>query len=152
MGMHRDALDCILSLALSLHKKSPLTFNAYFPFVLFSRLLLRPLPNRCQGRFANALLRRRCEIFNAGDIQRSITDSHEAQSDKVTTTMNSTSSDSITFSKTAKASFLAAAWELIRACKVAFTYGLETDPWVAAKFIKKAHPIGTLCSRSPIHL
>ncbi len=43
----REALDETLSLALSLHHSSPLAFNAYSLFVLFPRLLLRPLPDGC---------------------------------------------------------------------------------------------------------
>jgi hypothetical protein len=43
----RDSLDVILSLALSLHKNSPMAFIAYSLFILFPRLLLIPLPTRC---------------------------------------------------------------------------------------------------------
>ena len=41
----RKALDETLSLTFSLHKSSPLTFSAFALFVLFPRLLLRPLPD-----------------------------------------------------------------------------------------------------------
>jgi len=47
------------------------------------------------------------------------------------------SENTISFSKTARASILAGAGEVGGACKVAFTFGLETDPEVAAKFLKK---------------
>jgi hypothetical protein len=43
----------------------------------------------------------------------------------------------VSFSKTLRAAILAGAGEAGRACKVAFTYGLETVPEVAAKFLKK---------------
>ncbi len=43
----REALDETLSLALSLHSSSPLAFSAFALFVLFPRLLLRPLPDGC---------------------------------------------------------------------------------------------------------
>ena len=43
----------------------------------------------------------------------------------------------MTFSKTARAAIRASVGEAGRAFKVAFTYGLETDPVVAAKFLKK---------------
>ena len=46
----REALDITLSFALSLHKNSPLAFSASDLFVLFPRLILRPLQNGCQGR------------------------------------------------------------------------------------------------------
>jgi len=51
--------------------------------------------------------------------------------------MNFASFDSVTFSKTARAAILAGAWEVGGACKVAFTYGLETDPVVSSKFLNK---------------
>ena len=41
------------------------------------------------------------------------------------------------FSKTAKDAALAGAGELGRACKVAFTCGVEADPEVAASFLAK---------------
>jgi len=52
--------------------------------------------------------------------------------------INSASFDSATFSKTTRAATLDVAGQVDRACKVAFIYGLpETDPGVAAKFLKK---------------
>ena len=64
----RDALDYTLSLALSLHMNSPMAMSAYSLFILFPRLLLRPFPNGCQCRVADAVLRKRCELLYAGDI------------------------------------------------------------------------------------
>ncbi len=43
----REALDTTLSFALSLHKSSPVAFSAAALFVLFPRLILRPLPEGC---------------------------------------------------------------------------------------------------------
>jgi hypothetical protein len=45
----REAMDATLSLALSLHKSTPLAFSASALYVTFPRLFLRPLPNGCQG-------------------------------------------------------------------------------------------------------
>jgi hypothetical protein len=39
----RDTFDVILSLALSLKRNSSMAFNAYSLFILFPRLLLKPL-------------------------------------------------------------------------------------------------------------
>ena len=47
------------------------------------------------------------------------------------------SEDTVSLSKTARAAILAGVGEVGRACKVAFNFGLETDPEVAAKFLKK---------------
>ncbi len=89
----RDALDHTLTLALSLHMSSPMAMSAFSLFILFPRLLLRPLPNGCQGRFAEAALRKRCDLPQAGDVQRLIQDSHEAQTDRVRSSINSASTD-----------------------------------------------------------
>jgi hypothetical protein len=58
---------------------------------------------------------------------------------------SASSNDSMTFSKTAKAAIMAGAREVGRACTVAFTYGLEINPVVATKFLKKL----TLQTRHP---
>ena len=110
----RDVLDSILTLALSLHKNSPLAFSAYSLFVLFMHLLLRPLPHGCQGRFADAALKRRCLLYVTGDIGRLLTDSYEAQTDRVTARILATSEDTVSFSKTARDAILAGAGEMGR--------------------------------------
>jgi hypothetical protein len=51
--------------------------------------------------------------------------------------MNVVSTDSIIFSKTVRVAIFAVVGEVERACKVAYTYGLETNPAVVAKFLKK---------------
>ena len=43
----------------------------------------------------------------------------------------------ITFSKTTRAAIMAEAGSMGRACKLAFSYGLETDLKIAAKFLAK---------------
>jgi hypothetical protein len=55
----RDSLDAALTMVLSLHKDSPLAFSSAAIYVLFPRLMLRPLPDGCQGRFAAAELMKR---------------------------------------------------------------------------------------------
>jgi hypothetical protein len=100
-------------------------------------MMLRPLPNGCQGKFANAALKRRCHLYETGDIDRLLTNSYEAQKDRVTTRVLAALEDTVSFLKTARAAILAGAGEMRRARKVAFTFGLETDPEFAAKFLKK---------------
>jgi hypothetical protein len=71
----------------------------------------------------------------SGGVSRLITDSHEAQNDRIAAASNTASTDTTTLSKTAaRFAILAGAGEVGRACKVAFTYGLEINPGVAAKF------------------
>ena len=120
-------------------------FECLLPFHSLPSTLIAPLPNGCQCRFADVVLRKRCELLHAGDIQRLILDSHEAPSDRVMASINSASSNTVTFSKTARAAIRVGAGQVGRACKVAFTYGLETDPGIAAKCMKKL----TLQARHP---
>jgi hypothetical protein len=127
----RDTLDVILSLALSLKMNPSMAFNAYSLFILFPRLLLRPVPAGCQGRFAEAAFRNRCLLFQEGEISRLINESYDAQSERVSAAMNSVSTETVVFSKTARAALLARDGEVGRAYKMAFTYGLETDPVIA---------------------
>jgi hypothetical protein len=133
----REALDITLSFALFLHKTSPLSFSASALFVLFPRLILRPLPDGCQGRLAVAALLERCMKLLVGDVASLINDAHEDHTERVRGQNGAASAQPHSFSKTAKAAALAGAWELGRACKVAFTYGVEADPEVAASFLSK---------------
>ena len=79
----REALDETLSLALSLHSSSPLAFSAFSLFMLFPRLLMRPLPDGCQGSFAAATLARRCNMLREGKLSVLLTEAHEAQTETV---------------------------------------------------------------------
>ena len=79
----REAMDEILSLAMSLHHSSPLAFNAYSLFVLFPRLLLRPLPDGCQGNFAAASLSRRCCLQRDGEIGTLLNEAREGELGRV---------------------------------------------------------------------
>jgi hypothetical protein len=121
----RDALDTTLSLALSLHRTSPLAFSASALYVLFPRLLLRPLPEGCQGRFASAELTRRCEMLASGNVAGLLNESHEALTARALKSVESSSSQPLSFSKTTRRSALAGAGEVGRTCKIAFTYGIE---------------------------
>ena len=135
----REALDDTLSLALSLHESSPLAFIAFALFVLFPRLLLRPLPDGCQGSFAAASLSRRCNLLKEGKIATLLSEAHEAQVGRVAKQMKVASipTSTTTFSKTTRDAILAGAGAMGRACKLAFSYGLETDPEIAATFLAK---------------
>jgi hypothetical protein len=136
----RDAMDDTLSLALSFHKSSPLAFSAFALFVLFPRLLLRPLPDGCQGSFATSALSRRCSLLKEGKIALPLNEAHEAQVGMVAKLTKSAyvSAYTTTFSKTARATILAGAGAAGgRACKLTFFYGFETDPGIAAEFLAK---------------
>ena len=68
-----------------------------------------------------------------------LTEAHEAQTERVAKSLkaSSTSATTSTFSKTTRAAILAGAGAVGRACKTAFSFGLESDPAVAAKFLAK---------------
>ena len=135
----REALDETLLLAMSLLRSSPLAFSAFDLFVLFPRLLLRPLPDGCQGSFAVAVLSRRCNLRREGEITTLLCEAHEAQTGRIAkqTKANSIPTSTSSFSKTARAAILAGAGSVGRACKIAFSYGLESDPGIAAEFMAK---------------
>ena len=137
--MLREVMDETLSLALSLHVSSPIAFSAYSLFVLFPRMLFRPLLDGCQESFAAASLSRRCNLLREGEIATLLNEAHEARAGRVArqTKAHSRSSSSSTFSKTARVAILAGAGAMGRACKLAFSYGLESDPAVAVKFMSK---------------
>ena len=141
----REALDETLSLALSLYSSSSLAFSAFSLVALFPRLILRPLPDGCQGSFAAATLARRCNMWREGKLSVLLTEAHEAQTERVAKLIKaaSTSASTSTFSKTARATILAGAGAVGRACKLAFSYGVESDPEVAAKFLAKLTIMGT---------
>ena len=79
----REAMDETLLLALSLHKSSPLVFSAFSLVVLFPRLLIRPLPDGCQGSFAAAALARRCNLLRDGRLSVHLAEAHEARTERV---------------------------------------------------------------------
>ncbi len=68
-----------------------------------------------------------------------LNEAHEAQVGRVAklTKAAFVSASTTTFSKTTRAAILARAGAVGRACKLAFSYGLETDPGIAAKFMAK---------------
>ena len=134
-------MDETLSLAMSLHNSSLLVFSTFSLIVLFPRLLLRPLPDGCHGSFAAAALSRRCNLLKEGKLSDLLTEAHEAHAERVAKVIKaaSTSASSSTFSKTARVHvvILAGARAIGRACKLAFSYGMESDPAVAAEFLAK---------------
>jgi hypothetical protein len=107
----RETLDEALSLAISLHKSTPLAFSAFNIFVLFPRLLFCLLLDGCQGDFAAAALNRRYRLLREGDIATLLLEAHEARTGRVTkaTKASSIPSSSTSFSKTTRAAILAGA-------------------------------------------
>ena len=77
----REALDEVISLAL--HKSSPLAFSAFAVFVLLPRLLLRLLPDGCQGSFVAAVLSKRRYMLREGKLATMLSEAHEAHAGRV---------------------------------------------------------------------
>jgi len=124
---------------MALHTSSPLAFSVFALFVLFPRPLLRPLPDDYQGSFAATTLSRRCSLLREGKIAILLSEAHEVRTGRVAklTKAASVSASTTTFSKTTRATILAGAGAVGRASKLAFSYGLETDPGIAAEFLAK---------------
>ncbi len=76
-------------------------------------------------------------MLASGNIAGLLTETHEAQAARALRSVESSSSQPLSFSKTARAAALADAGEVGSACKIAFTYGIEADPVVASKFLAK---------------
>ena len=78
-------------------------------------------------------------MLREGKLLVLLTEAHEAQTMRVAKSLkaSSTSATTSTLSKTTRAAIMAGAGVVGRACKSAFSYGLESDPAVAAKFLTK---------------
>ncbi len=76
-------------------------------------------------------------MMSSGDVAGLLRKAHDAQTERVAKATAAASAIPVTFSKTSEAAALAAVGEAGRACKVAFTYGMETDPEVAAKVLSR---------------
>jgi hypothetical protein len=78
-------------------------------------------------------------MLKEGMIAVLVSEAHEAQTGRVAkvTKAASFSASTTTFSKKARATILAGAGAVGRACKLAFSYGLKTDPGIAAEFMAK---------------
>ncbi len=76
-------------------------------------------------------------MLSSCDISGIIREAPEAQTSRVNAAIAASSVQHISFSKTARAAVLIGAGEVGRACKVAFIFGIESDPVVEAKFLAK---------------
>ena len=78
-------------------------------------------------------------MLKEGKIAVLLSEANEAHTGRVAklTKTASVSASTKPIAKTARASILAGAGAVGRACKLAFSYGLETDPGIAAKFLAK---------------
>jgi hypothetical protein len=80
-----------------------------------------------------AALSRRCKLIREGDIDSLVKEARDAQTARVA----KASAPKASFSKTARVAILAKAGAVGRACKLAFSYGMESDSVVAAEFLAK---------------
>jgi hypothetical protein len=108
-------MDVTLSLALSIHKDSPLAFSAAALNVLFPRFLMRLLPDGCQGRVVVTELEKRCMMLSSGDVAGLVRDSNDAPIARVDRATTVISASPTTFSKIARATSLVGAREVGRA-------------------------------------
>ena len=133
----RTTFDNILGLATSLPPDNPLAFPAYAAYVLFPRLILRSLPPGCKGKHAAAAFARRCAMFCDGQIAELINEAHDSQVTRVACRVHALTVPTSSFPLAARAASLAGCGAVGKACKLAFSYGTESDPIVAATFLAK---------------
>ena len=80
-----------------------------------------------------------CNLLREGEIATLLNEAHEAHARRVAkqTKAHSKPTLSTPFSKTTRAAILAGDGAMGRAWKLAFSYGLESDQVIAAKFMSK---------------
>jgi hypothetical protein len=133
-----NALDTILELATSIPQDDPLAFAAYSAYVFFLRLVLRSLPPGCNGKQHFALaFERRSKLFMDGQIEDILIEAHDSQVTRVACHIHALTQPPQTFPRTAKAAALAWSGVVGKACRLAFSYGTESDPIVATTFLTK---------------
>jgi len=132
-----SALDDILKLAVSIPQEDPLAFSAYIAFILFPRLILRSLPPGCMGKHASLAFKTRCDMLMEGRVRELLQDAHDSQVTRVASRIHAVTQPSPKFPLTARAAALAGCGAVGKACKLAFSYGTESDPVVAANFLSK---------------
>jgi hypothetical protein len=78
-------------------------------------------------------------LLREEEIKTLLLEAHEAQAGRAAkqTEAHSKSTSNSSFSKTARATIMVGAGAMGRAFKLAFSYGLESDPAIAAKFLSK---------------
>ena len=132
-----SALDAVMKLAVAIHQEGPLAFSAYSAFVPFPRMILRSLPPECEGRHASLAFEERYGKLMDGRVSEFIREAHESQVTRVARRVNDATLPSRSFSLAARAATLACNGAVGKTCKLAFPYGTETGPDVAATFLAK---------------
>jgi hypothetical protein len=132
-----NTLDDILKLAITIPQDDPLAFASYIAFVLFPRLVLRSLPPGCKGKHAALAFRTRCEMLNDGRVADLIKEAHDSQVTRVARRIHDSTQPSTSFPMTTRAASLAGCGAVGKACQLAFSFGTERDPVVAATFLAK---------------
>ena len=72
-----------------------------------------------------------------GRVSDLINDAHDSQVTRVARRIHDITQPSTTFPLTARATFLEGCGAVGKVCKLAFSYGTESDPIVAATFLAK---------------
>jgi hypothetical protein len=132
-----NALDTILGLTIALPQEDPLALPAYAGYVLFPRLILLSLPPGCNGKHAADALARRCKMFLDGQFAELIHEANESQVTRVVCRVHALTQPAQSFPLIARAAALAGCGAASKAGKLAFSYGSESDPEVAARFVAK---------------
>jgi hypothetical protein len=136
-------LNTILKLAMTLPHQDPLAVSAYSAFVMFPRMILRSLPPGCKGRFAAGEFAK----FNEGMIAKLIAEAHDSQVKRIARRVHDITVPTVSFSQAARAATLGGCGAVGKACKIAFSYGTENNPIVAANFLGQTDTVNDAHAR-----
>jgi len=76
-------------------------------------------------------------MFMDGQIEELVREAHDSQVTRVACRVHALTQPPQSFPQTARAAALAGCGAVCKACKFAFSYGIESDPIVAATFLAK---------------
>jgi hypothetical protein len=132
-----NAHESILGFSKSISHDDSLSFPAYAGYVLFPRLVLRSPPTGCKGKHAATSFARRCTMINNMQIAELLHEAHDSHVMRAACRVHALTNPANTFPLAARAASLASCGATRKACKLAFSYGTEPDPVVAATFLAK---------------
>jgi hypothetical protein len=128
--MVHTAHENILGFATSIPQDDPMSFPAYVDYVLFPRLVLRSLPTGCKGKHTTTTFARICTMFNNGQIAELLHEAHNSHVTRVACRVHALNKPANTFSLATRVASLTCCGAVGKACKLAFSYGTESDPVV----------------------
>ena len=132
-----SALDTILELTISIPQDDSLSFEAYSAFVLFPRLILRLPPLGCKGKHGALAFVRRSKMMLNGQVSDFLREEHDSHVTRVASRVHALTHMFEIFPRIARVVALVGCGAVGKACKLAISYGTESDPVIVASFLAK---------------